>query len=378
VTGEHALRVGSFRGIPIKVEWSLLVIFWLLTWSLASAGLPALAPGYRPGEYWLAAIATTALFFVALLAHELSHSVVARSYGIAVHDITLWLLGGVSRIEGEATTPKQDMRIAAAGPAMSVAVAVGAFVVAAFLGALGAPALVVSCAAWLGSINVLLAIFNLVPAAPLDGGRILRAWLWHRSGDRVDAAIRATRAGRVFGYMLVAIGFVLFLGAADISGLWFVLLGWFLLTASRAEEMQIRLTSQLGDVRIRDLMTPNPITVDAEMSVDRVLHEYVLVHHCSSFPVIDVDHALLGLVTLRRLRHVLPHDRATTPIRAVTVPLAEVTVADPDERVLDVMRRASGAADERILVMRDHALVGIVSPTDVTRALQVADLVKAR
>ena len=375
---EHALRIGTIRGIPIKVEWTLLVIFWLLTWSLAASGLPTLAPGYGGAEYWLAAVATTALFFVSLLAHELSHSVVARSFGIEVHDITLWLLGGVSRIEGEATTPRRDFEIAIAGPAMSIACAIGSFIVAATFATIGMPALAVSCVVWLGSINLLLAAFNLAPAAPLDGGRVLRAWLWHRSGNRVQAAIRATQAGRVFGYVLVAAGFALFLGAADISGIWFVLLGWFLLSASRAEEVQVRLADELGGVRVGDLMTPHPITVPYDTTVERVLHDYVLTHHCSTFPVLDGHGALVGLVTLRRLRQVMPGNRATTPIGAVAVPLAHVTTAAPEERVLDVLRRAMHSADDRILVLRDGALVGIVSPSDVTRALQVAELARSR
>jgi len=234
---EKGLHLGTIRGIPIRAGWSLLIIIWLLTWSLAASGLPSLAKGYSGAEYWLAAALTAVAFFASLLAHELSHALVAQRRGAHVHDITLWLLGGVSRIEEEPATPGDDLRIALAGPATSVAISVAAGVVAILVGAFGVPALFVACLVWLASINLLLAIFNLVPAAPLDGGRVLRALLWRRGGDRTRAALAATRAGRVFAYVLIATGFALFLSAADVSGIWFVLLGAFLLMMSHAEEM---------------------------------------------------------------------------------------------------------------------------------------------
>ena len=375
--GFRSVRLGTIDGVDIRVDWSILVIFWLLLWSLAAAGLPELASGYRTAEYWAAAGATTVAFFASLLAHELSHCVAARRQGLHVRDVTLWLLGGVSTIEEEPATPSGDLRIAIAGPAASLALGLASLAAAGLFAALDLPKLLTACAVWLGSVNLLLALFNLVPAAPLDGGRVLRAVRWHRTGDRTRAALDAARAGRVFGFFLVALGFLEFLLGTDVSGLWFVLLGWFLISASRTEEMQIHLTHDLATTRVSDLMTADPITVRDDTSVDAVLHDYVLARHCSTFPVLDAADRLTGLVTLGRLRSVPAQQRATTPVTAIAWPVADLTIATPDELIVDVFRRSMAGGDGRIVVCQGDTLIGIVSPTDVTRALQVADIRRA-
>jgi Zn-dependent protease/CBS domain-containing protein len=371
------IRVGRLFGIPVRIDWSLLAIFALVTSSLSAAVYSELAAGYRAAEYWTAGTATAALFFASLLAHELSHSVVARRLGIGVRDITLWLFGGVSTIEGEAHTPRDEMKVALAGPAMSLAIACGALSAASLGAALGAPPLLIGAALWLGAINVVLAVFNLVPASPLDGGRVLHAWLWHRSGSRWRAGVTAARAGRGFGWVLIAIGLLEFSTVGGIGGLWFVLLGWFLVNAARAEETQARISHDLAGVRVQDVMTANPITMHADTSVATALEEYVLRRHCSAFPVVGHDGSLLGLVTLGRVRTVPVAARATTRVGDLAWPLAVVSTARPDELLLDVLRRSSGAGDGRVLVLRDGNLVGIVSPTDVARAVQVAEFANA-
>ncbi|HEY5171628.1 MAG TPA: site-2 protease family protein [Acidimicrobiia bacterium] len=371
--GLRSVRVGSIDGIELKLDWSVLVIFWLLTWSLAAAGLPTLAPGYRAPEYWISALATTVAFFASLLAHELSHCVVARRQGLHVRDITLWLLGGVSTIEQEARTASADLRIAIVGPATSLALGFTGLAAAALFAATGLPGLLVACAVWLGSVNILLALFNIVPAAPLDGGRVLRAIRWRQTGDRTRGALAAAHAGRVFAFVLIALGFFEFLFGADVSGLWFVLLGWFLLSASHAEETQIHLNRDLATTRVRDLMSPDPITVRHDLTVNEVLHDYVLARHCSTFPVLDDRGRLAGLVTLGRLRSVPAARRESTRVSEIVWPVAALTVADPDELILDVLRRSTAGGDGRILACNADAVVGIVSPTDITRALQVAD-----
>jgi CBS domain-containing protein len=289
-----------------------------------------------------------------------------------VHDITLWLLGGMSRIERGPENPSQDLRIALAGPGTSLAIAIGAVGVTGALDVVGAPQIVLACTAWLASVNVLLAVFNMVPATPLDGGRVLRAYLWRRRGDEASAAISATHAGRVFGYVLAALGFVEF-AAGEVTGLWLVLLGGFLLVTSHAEEMQVRMNRDLKGTRVRDIMTADPITVNATLRVDRVLHDFVLSRHCSSFPVVDDVGGVVGLVTLRQLRQVPAYARATTRVDAIALPLSAVRTTSPDAQLLDVLTRENASDDGRVLVFDDSRLVGIVSPTDVARAIQLAE-----
>jgi Zn-dependent protease/CBS domain-containing protein len=374
VHGFKSVRVGSIDGIEIKLDWSVLIIGWLLIWSLAAAGLPTLTSGYPTATYWVAAGATTVAFFASLLAHELSHCVVARRQGLTVRDVTLWLLGGVSTIEQEPKTPGGDLSIAIAGPATSLAIGILSLAVGALLAMASVPGLLVACAVWLGSVNLILAVFNIVPAAPLDGGRVLRAIRWRQTGDRARAALDAAHAGRVFAFVLMGLGFLEFLFGADVSGLWFVLLGWFLLSASRAEEMQVLITRDLATTRVRDLMSADPITVRDDLTVHDVLHDYVLARHCSSFPVLDRDGQLAGLVTLGRLRSVASTHRATTRVVEIAFPVGELTIAAPDEPILDVLRRSGAGGDGRILVCDAGAVVGIVSPTDITRAMQIAEI----
>ena len=376
-----AITIGSFRGITIRANWSLLVIFGLLVWGLAEGGLPELAAGYTRAEYWAAALGTTALFFVSLLMHEVSHSVVARRFGIEVEGITLWLLGGVSEIKSEPGSPGEEFRVAVAGPATSVAVAAGVFAFAVLGAVVSAPDLALASLVWLASVNLVLAVFNMVPAAPLDGGRVLRAIVWWRTGDRVRAEVSAARAGTVFGYVLVALGLVELFAGGGIGGLWLVLLGWFLVMVSRAEETQARVGADLAGVRVADVMTPSPVTVGAATSVDDVLHDYVMRHHCSSFPVVDRSGSVTGLVTLTQLRAVSRERRPVTTAGQVAVPAAEVPRAAPGEPLLDVLRRVAGTgrdrAGGRMLVWDDDRLAGIVSPTDVARAIDVAELRRA-
>jgi Zn-dependent protease/predicted transcriptional regulator len=373
----RGIRIGSVLGIPLRLDLSVIIIFAIIATSLATAALPELAEGYRPVEYWAVGIGAALLFFASLLAHELSHSVVARRKQVPVRDITLWLFGGVSTIEGEAHSPRDEFEIAVAGPAMSFGLAFAGIAAAGVASAVGASDLVISAFAWLASINVLLGIFNLVPAAPLDGGRVLHALLWKRHGDRTRAQVTAARAGRGFAWFLVAGGIAEIWLLGSVGGVWLILMGWFLFTAARAEETQAIVTRDLAGVTVRAVMTPHPITAPADATVESLLHDYVLQHRCSAFPVVDANGELTGLVTLNRLRQVAAANRATTKVRDVAWPLAAVTCVHSDEQLLDVLRTADDTGDGRILVIDNGLLAGIVSPTDVSRAIQAAELQRA-
>jgi Zn-dependent protease/CBS domain-containing protein len=372
--GFKSVRIGAIDGIVIRLDWSVLLISALFVWSLAASGLPEMASGYSAAAYWIAAAVTTFAFFTSLLAHELSHCFVARHQGLPVRDVTLWLLGGVSTIEREPQTPTGDLRIAVAGPAMSFGIGVVVLGIAGISAATGMSELLTACALWLGSVNLVLAVFNLVPAAPLDGGRVLRAIRWRQTHDRSRAAIDAARAGRVFAFALIGLGLVEFLFGITVSGLWFLLLGWFVLNAAQAEETQVHLTQDLASTRVHDVMTADPITVRDNLSVDEVLHDYVLARHCSTFPVVDDAGRLAGLATLGRLRAVPAGRRADTRIADIAWPVDDLTISSPDELILDVLRRETPGGDGRILVCSGTTVAGIVSPSDIARAIRLADL----
>ncbi|HEY2437258.1 MAG TPA: site-2 protease family protein, partial [Solirubrobacteraceae bacterium] len=206
----ESLHLGRIRGIAVGINWSLLPVFFLLSWSLADTLLPAAAPGFAGWAYWVFAILTTAAFYASLLAHELSHAVVAQRHGVRIKGIVLWLFGGVAQMENDSPNPRAELEFTAAGPAMSFAVAAGSLLLAGLVSLAGASSILVAALRWLGEINILLGVFNLLPAFPLDGGRILRAVLWRRWGDRARATNAASRVGRIGGYVLIAIGLIAF------------------------------------------------------------------------------------------------------------------------------------------------------------------------
>ena len=369
------VRLGRIAGIPVGVNWSIVVIFFLLAWELADLVLPGDHPRHAVVLYWVVGGVATVLFFASLLAHEVSHAVVAKRNGIGVRRITLWLFGGVSELDKDALTPGADFRIAIAGPVTSFVLA-GVYGVFGILlhDAGGTAGVVGSALGWLAWINLLLGGFNLMPAAPLDGGRVLRAALWHRSGDRVSAATAAAKAGEVFAYVLVGLGVLEFL-AVGVIGLWFVFLGWFLLSAARAEQNAVVMRSSLADVHVRDLMTREPTTFPSATTVADLIDHQLGHHRFSSYPLVGPDGQLVGLTTMGRLRHVPGHLRQTTRLIDTAAPLAEVPVADPGEPVPDLLQRMQASPDGRALVIDDsHRLVGIVSPSDIARFMQLSML----
>lgn len=370
----ETLRLGRIAGIRVGVSWSVLVIGTLITWTLAEGYLPAAAPDAGAAARWAVAAVAAVAFFSCLLAHELAHAVVARRHGVAVEGITLWLLGGVARLEGDAPTPGAALHIAIVGPATSLALAVAAGGAAAVAAAAGAPDLVVTPLGWLALINLVLALFNLIPATPLDGGRVLAAVLWATGGDRAAAARSASKAGRAFGYVLVGGGLALAALGGGIGGLWLVLLGWFVLGAARAEEQQARLDAAFRGTTVGQVMTPHPVTAPADLSVADLLDRVILPNRFSGVPVVDGDGRVAGLATLGHVRDLPPAERSRTPVSAIASPRDRLVVARPDEPLLDLLRRLHRSPEGRALVLDGDRLVGIVSSSDVARLLQRASL----
>jgi Zn-dependent protease/CBS domain-containing protein len=357
-----SFSLGRIAGVRIGVNWSVLLIVALLAYGLAAGQFPAEVPHRPEAEYVVAAIITAVAYIGSLLAHDLAHSLVARRNGVQVEGITLWLLGGVSRLQGEFPTPGAELRVAGVGPLTSLVLG-GVFTLLAWgLHAAGVGGVVVGALAWLGGINLLLAVFTVIPAAPLDGGRLLQAVLWAITKDRLKAAMWAARAGQVFGWAVLVIGAYLVLARRDYSWIWFIILGWFLTSAATQENQQAVVQSRLRTVAVREIMTPHPVTVPASATVTRFLHELQPWLRHSVFPV--------GLVTVRRINQVPADDRDRTTLREVAFPLADVAQATPDEPVADLLPRLNERSEGRALVFADGQLAGIVAPADISRALE--------
>lgn len=369
-------RLGRIHGVAVDVSWTVLVIVGLVTWSLASQTLPEWAPGHLTSVYWSVAGLAALALMASILAHEVSHAVVANRNGVPVEGITLWMFGGLARLGRQARDASVELRIALAGPAMSVAIGLGCLLLAGLSGALGGSVLLTTTVAWLGAINLVLAVFNLLPGAPLDGGRVLTAILWRRSGDETRARRQAAHAGQVVGQILIALGVVELALGAGISGVWLALIGWFLTSGAHAEAAQIDLMVILEGVRVGDVMTTNVRTVDRERTVADFVHDEAMTTRVSSFPVVDDLGNLHGLVTLRRLREVPRAAWAMTTLGSVAVRADELALARADEPLIEALGRA-GAGDGRILVVDGRHLVGIVTPSDVTAALERGALARS-
>ncbi len=361
--------LGRIAGVPVGVNWSVLVIFALIWWGLSANLFPASYPGRSVVAYVFAGLAAAVVFFLGLLAHEVSHAVVAKRNGLGVQGITLWLFGGVAELRGEARTPGAELRIAGVGPLVSLVI--GAFfgVIAMVLGVAGVHGLLLGVMAWLAGINLLLALFNVLPAAPLDGGRLLRAAVWKATGDRTRASVVAARAGWVLGVLLIGLGLWRFLSGAGFGGLWLALIGWFLIGAASMEERQARMGSALRGVRVGEVMTPQPQTASGELTVADFVDNYLFAYRHTALPLTE-DGRPVGLVTLDRVRGVPSDQRSSTTLEAVACRADDLVLASPDEQLTDLLPRLSECADGRALVVTNGTLVGIISPSDISRAVQ--------
>ncbi|MDI2125469.1 site-2 protease family protein [Yinghuangia seranimata] len=360
-------RLGRILGVRVGVHWSVAVIFGVIAIGLARSRLPDAHPGHSTEAYWTVGLLTAAVFFGCLLAHELAHAVVARRNGVDVDDIVLWLLGGVARLRGEAATPGAELRIAGVGPLVSLLLG-GVFALGAWTADTASGAgLAVDALVWLAVINVALAVFNAIPAAPLDGGRLLRALLWWRTGDRLRATTGAATAGRAFGWLLVALGLFLFIRGTTFSGLWLAAIGWFLVAAATMEARQAEVRATLGQIPVRNAMTREPVTVPDSATVAEFLLGDAYRYRHSAYPVTDQAGAPLGLLTLHAAQHVPEYRRGAVTVGAVMLPLAQVAVVGPDEPLRDLLPRLEPGPEHRVLVIDEGRLLGVLSGSDVTR-----------
>ena len=328
------------------LNWGMLIIAFLYLTSLATGFLPAAVPGATSTAYWLVATGGVALFFASVLAHELGHSLVAQREGIRVKAITLWLLGGVAEIEKEAETPGAEFRIAAAGPAVSVGLA-AAFAGAGFaFGSVFGPGLIATMLVWLGLVNGILAMFNLVPAAPLDGGRILTAALWWRSGNPHRARARAASVGQWFGGLMLAFGaFTLFSGGT----FWLLILGWFLMAGASAEKRRAEIFQVAANASVGEVMAPLASPTDSAVTAAGLV-AMAGPQPRIAFPVRGPDGAISGIVPASRLRALHPRRYDTTNAGDLVVGWGDFVSARTDEQLDDVFERLREADGEHVLV----------------------------
>lgn len=363
-------RLGSVFGFEVRIDFSWFVIFFLVFWSLGAGVFPNEYPELSRTVHSVMGLAGTLLFFASLLMHELSHALVSRRKGIPVAGITLFVFGGIARTEREPDTPRDEVLIAGIGPVTSLLLAAAFFVTTRLGEQVGLSDAVLGVTRYLAMINTALAVFNVMPGFPLDGGRVFRALVWAVTGDRTRATRMATGAGQTFGLILIVLGAMQALGGAPVSGLWMVFIGWFLRTLAGASLRQHVLDDVMGGFRAEDVMTPAPTTVDASVTIDVLVHDHFMTMRFGSYPVM-AQGRVVGLVTLDDIKGI-PRDLwgVSTAADAMT-PIAECAVVEPTASVSEVMTDMSrrGGRRRALVVGQDH-LVGIISATDLAHWIE--------
>jgi PDZ domain-containing secreted protein/Zn-dependent protease/CBS domain-containing protein len=368
---ESSFRIARVGGIEIGASWSWLIVFGIVVWSLATAVFPAAYPDLGAGAHLAMAVVTAVLFFASILLHELGHARRALREGVPIEGITLWLLGGVARIRSHPRSAGAAFRVAVMGPVITAALAVGLGILTYVASRLDLPDGVQGVLGYLTRINLIVLGFNLLPALPLDGGRIFQAWIWRRTGNPTEATVQAAAAGRVFGYLLVVIGLLGLFADSDLGGIWLVFVGWFLVQAAGAERTNALLRRTLGSRRVRDAMTPAPVTVPPDLPLDDFVAQAWQGRH-STYPVV-ADGELLGLVGVRDVSRVPPDERPSRRVGDIMVPRSELATIDADSELADVLDALDGGS-ARLPVLDGGKLVGILAPSDVAKAIEIGDI----
>jgi len=369
----HTVPLGRVLGIPLELDYSWFLVFALLTWALAVGHYPTEFKGWPPSLYWIMGAATAVMLFVSVLLHELGHSVVARRYKIPVRRITLFIFGGVSQIEAEAATAGADFRIAIAGPLVSLALAA---LFALLQPVVASVSPLFALARYLAYINVTLAVFNLIPGFPLDGGRAFRALVWRFTRDFQRATLIAASVGRGFAYVFILIGVWQLFAGNFVGGLWIAFIGWFLESAAVSQTQQVVLHDLLAGHTVAEAMSRDFIAVPAGATLQQLVDQHVLTSGRRSF-LVQRDQAVLGLLTLHHLVQIPRAQWATTTAEQAMIPSVRMKSARPDTELRAGLAEMDRDGVSQLPVMVDGQVVGMLRREDVIGFLRAAQQIHA-
>lgn len=364
----------SLAGFEIKLDASWLLIAALITWSLSQHYFPDAVPNQSAQTYFLMGLIAMLMFFASLLLHELAHSIVARRQGVPIKGITLFLFGGVAELESEPQSAPVEFRVAVAGPVTSLGLAFVFWLLARLTGTLSDYVVAGAVFSYLGLINMVLAIFNLVPAFPLDGGRILRAYIWHRTGDILKATEVASRSGMVFAYVLMALGLLSLFQGATVAGFWQMLLGSFVLLAAKSSYETKLSQEAFKNKVVRSLMTRDPVVVSPEMTLSEFVNRIMLGKRVTFVPVVE-DGVLLGHMDPKLLSGIDRENWFNTRVGDVFAGLDAETIVAPDLPISQVMQKIAETGRRKFLVIDNHQLVGVITLSDLSRHLHLVESV---
>jgi Zn-dependent protease len=363
-----SVRMGQLLGVPLRIHWTVPLLVMLFGYSLGSQTLPAAVPDQSNATYTVAGLAGALLLVGSLLAHEAAHAITARRKGIEVQSITLWALGGMTEM-GKPGAARAVFLVAVSGPLTSLVVGAAAFGAGIGLDAVSGWAVPAAVLVWLGWVNVVLGVFNLLPAAPLDGGRVVQALVWWRTGDRDRAERAAARGGQVLGILLIGLGWLSIL-RGTFGGLWLAVIGFFVLIVAGAERQRARLAPALRGVKAADAMSSPVETCPDWFTVERCAQDVALRTHHSTLALTDFEGRPSGLLRLRQLAWIPAAQRQSARVRDVATPLSQCTTCAPDDLLADVLEKLSPGRGLPILVTDGQRPAGIITARDVSRIVQ--------
>jgi Zn-dependent protease/predicted transcriptional regulator len=386
----RGFRIGRVFGIELRVDWSWLLIFMLMTWNLLIV-FGHWHPGWAPMSRFIVALAASLLFFLGVVVHELAHSLVAQAYGVQVRSITLFLFGGVSNIKEEPPSAMAEFLIAIVGPLTSIALGVVFFFLGALLVGPAAftattdPLAVVSkmgplatLLVWLGPINVLIGLFNLIPAFPMDGGRVLRSIVWGTTHDMQSSTRIVSAVGQAIGWGFIGLGIAMafgleipFFGTGLIGGLWLAFIGWFLQSAAAQARTRVALDELLVGHTVDELMRRHGTVVSPDITLDALVHDHLVPSEDRAFPVMR-DDRLLGLISISDVRRTPRDEWPLTPVRAAMRGVEALITTTPKAALSSAFEQLAQEDVEQLPVLQDGALVGMLRRRDVTRWLEIS------
>ncbi len=363
---KNSFKLITVLGIPIEINISWFVILGLVIFTLAKGYFPLQIPNLTLTQYWLMGFIAALLLFVCLVLHELSHAVVAKLNNLPIAGITLFVFGGVAHMECEPDSPTVEFRMAIAGPIMSLFLS---FLF--WLMSISAMRLSLAPAIWLVTdylsfFNLAIAIFNLTPGFPLDGGRVLRAVLWHFSKNLRSATHTASVLGEGVAVIMIALGFLALITSNFISGVWFIFLGFFLLEAAQLSYKQLIVKRALTGVRVKDIMSKNVITVPSDISINDLIENYFFKFRHNCFPVIS-DDTILGIVTFHDAKAVEKSAWKVVSAKDIMLPINNGFITTENLQADEVLQAVARNGVGRLLVIDDNKLVGIISQTDIIK-----------
>jgi Zn-dependent protease len=360
-----SLKIVTIMGIPIRIHFSWLIIFGLITWSLSTFYFPKAAPQLKGSSYWISGVAAAFLLFVSVAVHELSHSFIAIRYGQSILSITLFIFGGVAQMKGEPAHPKAEFRMAIAGPLSSFLLSLIFFLSYRLV----TGEIVKALFQYLSQLNLILGAFNLIPGFPMDGGRLVRAFIWNKTNDFFYATRRASQYGQKIALFFIIFGlFSLFMGFTN--GLWLMLIGWFLHTAAQASYQQASLQEILWSVKVKDVMVKDIITISPNITIDTVVDEYFLKYGYGGFPIMD-NGKFLGIVTLKEIKNIPKERWKYTTISGVLIPHDkrwEVSLEEDATKALELMISEDKG---RLVVTEKGSVIGLITRNGIARYLQI-------